>query len=43
MWLLIYIVEVAMRKSESGNRTKKCKNGSMDFCMAELINDHEYD
>lgn len=43
MWSLIYIVEVAMRKSESGKRTKKCKNGSWDFCMAELTNDHEYD
>ena len=43
MWSLIYIVEVAMRKSESGKRTKKCENGSWDFCMAELTTDHEYD
>lgn len=43
MWSFIYIVEVAMRKSESGKRTKKRKNGSWDFCMAELTDDHEYD
>ena len=43
MWSLIYIVEVAMRKSASGNRTKKCKNGAWDYCMAELTNDHGYD
>lgn len=43
MWSFIYIVEVAMRKSESGNRTKKSKNGSWDYCMAELTNDHEHD
>ena len=43
MWSLIYMVEVAMRKNEFGKRTKKCQNGSWDFCMAEITNDHEYD
>ena len=38
MWSLIFIVELAITEKKPYKGTKKCKNGSWDYCMAENIN-----
>lgn len=43
MWSLIYRVEVILTKSKSYQRTKKCKNGSWNYCMEEVTNNNECD
>jgi len=43
MWSLIYRVEVILTKNKLYQKTKKCKNGSWNYCMEEITNNNECD